>query len=137
MIRRLLILSLLLTGCREEPTIVITFEPQDLAPRPPPDFAVRRDLASPPDQRPPPTAAAASGDRCKRDDDCALVKADCCDCSAGGKAIAVAKGRKAGWEKGLAGRCRGVMCVQVLSTDQSCPGRAGCLAGRCAVVPRR
>ena len=131
-----MILSLLLTGCREEPTIVITFEPQDLAARPPPDLVARRDLASPPALASPSTTVAATGDRCKRDEDCTLVKADCCDCSAGGKAIAVAKARKAGWEKGLAGRCRGVMCVQMLSTDRSCQGRAGCLGGRCAVVPR-
>jgi hypothetical protein len=121
--RALFLRALLAGGCHDEPTIVITFAPQDLS-------GVRRDaggggalqrplVASPdggaaaaaaaPDGGAPakgapahpaarPEAASAKlaltgADACAKDADCVLVQADCCGCAAGGKLVSVAKSK--------------------------------------------
>jgi hypothetical protein len=118
-------------GCKEEPTIVITFAPQDLAARPA-DLAKPVDLARPAD-----LATAATGDPCKKDADCTRAKADCCDCNAGGRAISIGRARVKAHEKELASRCRGTMCPQMISNDPSCSSTAACVAGRCALAPAK
>ncbi|MSP61235.1 MAG: hypothetical protein EXR72_12995 [Myxococcales bacterium] len=124
----------LAAGCKEEPTIVITFAPQDLAVAArPPDLA--RPVERPVDLAPPVDLAVA-GDPCKNDSECALVKADCCGCSAGGKARGVARARVKAHDKELGAKCKEVACMAMMSTDPSCSATAACIAGRCGLAAK-
>src|SRR5262245_31407577 len=72
-------------GCREEPTIVIKFEPTDLGGKPPEMAKRPADLAqSAPDlavaqKEPPPGKKKAR--ECKVTADCVVEPLDCCDCA--------------------------------------------------------
>lgn len=55
---------------------------------------------------------------CDQDSDCVSVKADCCGCTAGGKAIALNKAHQNGWLENLG--CKDTMCPAVMSNDSSC-----------------
>jgi hypothetical protein len=104
-------LAWLVGGCHEEPTIVIRFEPADLA-----------------------KAKPGKPAECKVASDCDVEPVDCCDCSSGGKQHAVTKvARKAAYEK----RCDHVMCTMMLSTDPSCPKHPDCVAGACMLVDNK
>jgi hypothetical protein len=130
MTRPLLLASLLglsLLGCREEPTIVITFAPQDLAGVKPADLGHPPDLARTPDM-----AHAVAADPCKKDVDCVMVPDGCCSCTQGGKMIAVAKANA----KAHSGNCDGIMCPQVMSNDPSCAAKASCIEGKCVGVAK-
>lgn len=70
---------------------------------------------------------------CKSADDCVVVKEDCCGCSQGGKAKAVAKSQVKGWISTLDGRCGDIMCMQVISNDPSCNKAATCQDGHCVL----
>ncbi len=119
--RTLVGLGLLLFGCKEEPTIVITFMPQDLA--------VRPDLARP-------LNGAMAGDPCSQDEDCLLVDATCCGCNAGGRKVAIARTRAAAYRKAL--HCtEAVFCAAMVSADPSCSATAACQKGICSVRPHR
>src|SRR5262245_33399179 len=88
---------LLLLGCHDEPTFVITFAPQDLTAAPaattaPPraadastavvPVAPSKDAGAAARTTPTPPATAIA---CKAAGDCAVAPVDCCDCSSGGK----------------------------------------------------
>ncbi len=121
----------LVAGCKQEPTIVITFAPQDMAH--PADLARPADLATaPPDLAP-------AGDPCKADGDCVLIQEGCCSCNEGGRKIAVAKLGAKKREALIQVQCGGgVLCPQVMSEDASCHGgKAACIAGRCGVKPKK
>ena len=129
--------ALFSAGCREEPTIVITFAPQDgsvkggLA-----DLSRPSDLARAPDLAGvgvAPAATANDRDPCTKDADCALAKADCCGCEAGGKARAIGHARLTAWAKDLATHCATTMCAEMISHDASCSKAAVCADGRCAL----
>jgi hypothetical protein len=134
MTRSLLLVLSLLAGCHDEPTIVITFTPQDLA-------GAQRDLARPAADagtiaRAAPDAGAAkpapAADKCARDADCVLVQDGCCPCSAGGKMVAIAKSHAKAYAAKQGLTCKHTMCPQVLSSDPSCFGvAAACKAGAC------
>lgn len=68
---------------------------------------------------------------CKSDDDCTLIKADCCGCSQGGKQIAIPRAEISARQAKLMAECKGIFCAQVMSPDPSCKLKAQCVDGRC------
>ena len=129
-----LVLAFLAVGCREEPTIVIKFEPNDLAGR-----AKPADLST---AAPKPVAdmAVAAVEKkkgkaeCKVAADCVVEPADCCDCANGGKQHAIPKKAAAASKAARAERCKTTMCTMMLSTDPSCGQRADCVDGQCVMA---
>jgi hypothetical protein len=127
-------------ACREEPTIVIKFEPNDLGARPPEMAKRPADLAQPaPDlataqKEPPPGKKKAA--ECKVAADCVVEPLDCCDCANGGKQHAIAKKLAAASKARRDQRCKHTMCTMMLSTDPSCGQRADCVDGACVMVKR-
>jgi hypothetical protein len=128
-----------LVGCREEPTIVIKFEPNDLA-----GTAKPRDLATAPDlataaveKKAPPEKKKGAPAECKAAADCVLEPLDCCDCANGGKQHAISKKVAAATKAARAEKCKSTMCTMMLSTDPSCGQRADCVDGQCVMVPKK
>ncbi len=70
---------------------------------------------------------------CSQDSDCVLVKADCCGCSAGGKAAAINKNFEKEWGEKLSKECQGIKCLDVLSNDPSCFKKPKCIDNKCAL----
>ncbi len=124
-----------LLACHEEPTIVIKFEPNDLAQR------ASTDAGAAPKQVARDAGAADAGAKlvvvkgaaCKTAADCVAVKADCCDCNNGGSQRAVGKSEAAKLDKALKAKCKGMMCATMISNDPSCGKKADCVAGACAL----
>jgi hypothetical protein len=144
--RALVVAALMLSclaACHEEPTIVIKFEPNDLAgaaarpadlgapPKPAADLAVVAADKTTPTKRKP---AAAE---CKHAADCVVVPAECCDCANGGKQHAIAKKELAAAKTARAERCKGKMCTMMMSTDPSCGQRPDCVDGACVMVKKK
>jgi hypothetical protein len=128
-----LVFAFVALGCREEPTIVIKFEPNDLAGRAKPaDLATApvADMASATVEKKKGKAAA----ECKVAADCVVEPLDCCDCANGGKQHAIAKKAAAASKAARAERCKTKMCTMMLSTDPSCGQRADCVDGQCVMV---
>ena len=140
MTRAVIILSLLscFVGCREEPTIVIKFEPNDMAKVARPADMTVAAAAKPADLA---VAAAPTAEKkkgkaaeCKVAADCVLEPLDCCDCANGGKQHAIAKKAAAAAKAARAERCKAQMCTMMLSTDPSCGQRADCVDGACVMA---
>lgn len=75
---------------------------------------------------------------CKVDSDCALVPADCCDCSNGGKQKAILARDKATYERARQGRCADTLCAAVVSQDPSCAATSAvCKEGKCSLASSR
>jgi len=129
--------SLGVVGCREEPTIVIKFEPNDLAgAAKPADLGAApkpADLAVVAVEKKKPKAAGTAAE-CKVAADCVVEPVDCCDCANGGKQHAVAKKVAAAEKTARAARCKSAMCTMMLSTDPSCGQRADCVDGACVMA---
>jgi hypothetical protein len=137
-----------IAGCREEPTIVIKFEPNDLsgtthaAPAKPVDLgtaataapvkAVDLGVAAKTPAKGKPAATA----ECKVAADCVVVPLDCCDCANGGKQHAIAKKQAAAAKTARAEKCKTTVCTMMLSTDPSCGQRADCVDGACVMVKK-
>jgi hypothetical protein len=131
-----------LAACHEEPTIVIKFEPNDLA-----GAAARPvDLGAPAAARAVADLAVAAADKsahkkpaleCKKAADCVVVPAECCDCANGGKQHAIAKKELAEAKTARAERCKGKMCTMMMSTDPSCGQRPDCVDGACVMVKKK
>jgi hypothetical protein len=132
---RAIVLLLALAGCREEPTIVIKFEPAADAAQAPRAASVD---AAPAAAAAPvavvPVAEKARAAECKSDDDCTVEPVECCDCANGGKQQAVAKARAAASKKARAARCKETMCMTMLSNDPSCLAGASCDRGQCVLA---
>ncbi|MDB4969542.1 MAG: hypothetical protein JWN44_5231 [Myxococcales bacterium] len=134
-----------LSGCREEPTIVIKFEPNDmsggrtadlgarpaadLAAAPTPDLAVAKKGTA----VKPPTKGAVE---CKVAADCVIEPSDCCDCANGGKQHAIAKKLAAASKAARTQKCKNTVCTMMLSTDPSCGQRADCVDGGCVMIKK-
>jgi hypothetical protein len=135
-----LIVLVALAGCRKEPTIVIKFEPNDLASVAP--AAVAGDAASPPatvadaaaGAEAPQPAAPAGPPECKKPADCEVIPVECCGCNAGGAQMAVPKARVAALKKERAKKCKGTVCAQMMSQDPSCLQVPTCKDGRCVLI---
>ena len=134
-----------LSGCHQEPPIVVKFEPNDLkaAPAPAVDSGAapsshadlgRADAAKPAAEAVPPTHHGKA--ECRVAADCTVAPADCCDCANGGKEQAVPKHAEAKLKAARAKRCKGVMCTMMLSTDPTCGKRADCVEGRCVLAEK-
>ena len=81
-----------------------------------------------------PTTTEANFERCDKDADCAIARADCCGCDEGGKARAVAKKGLAAWTSTLSARCKDTLCAQMISPDPTCHQVAACREHRCMLV---
>jgi hypothetical protein len=139
MTRAVIVLSLLscIVGCREEPTIVIKFEPNDMAAAAKRDMVVAAAAAQPADLAvAAPTAEKKKGKaaECKVAADCVVEPLDCCDCANGGKQHAIAKKAAAAGKAARVERCKAKMCTMMLSTDPSCGQRADCVDGACVLA---
>ena len=71
---------------------------------------------------------------CRRDDECAKVKVDCCGCGAGGQAAAINKEHISHWMSTLEQKCKEVMCPQVISNDWTCQVEPTCVKNKCTLV---
>lgn len=143
--------ALLVSGCKQEPTIVIKFEPNDmtggkgaaadLASRAPADLGGRAaDLAASKAAAGKAAGAQAGGKRagaeCRVAADCAVEPLDCCDCANGGKQHAIPKKLAAAAQAARQARCKNTVCTMMLSTDPSCGQRADCVDGKCVMVKK-
>lgn len=154
--------STVVSGCREEPTIVIKFEPNDLsgasaagAAGKPADLGTRAATAGAADlavaaktptsttgdkaeAKSPRAAAGKQGKvaECKTAADCVLVPLDCCDCANGGKQHAIAKNQASAEKTARAEKCKTAVCTMMLSTDPSCGQRSDCVDGACVMVKK-
>jgi hypothetical protein len=129
-----------LLACREEPTIVIKFEPNDLSGVKPADLAAHPAGESQPIDlgvaKKPAAGKASPKAECKAATDCVLEPIDCCDCANGGKQHAVTKKMAAATKSARAQKCKTAVCTMMLSTDPSCGQRADCVNGACAMVKK-
>jgi hypothetical protein len=125
------LLCLSFGGCREEPTIVIKFEANDLAP------PVRiADLSAPADVGVAKKPATPKTNECASARDCVVEPTDCCDCANGGKQHAIARKDAAVATAARARRCQHTVCTMMFSTDPTCGQRADCVRGACVLVPK-
>lgn len=127
------------SGCHEEPTIVIRFEPTDADVKPSPSPSIRVVASPSPTPTPmpahvPPVKHAKK--ECKVDADCAVVPEDCCDCANGGRQQAIPKKQVAAHQTERGKRCGKVMCTMMFSTDPTCGMRAACVAGQCTMLKK-
>jgi hypothetical protein len=123
-----------MSGCREEPTIVIKFEPNDMTGVKKADMVVVADLASAPDLAPATTKGKPTAAECKTAADCVVEPNDCCSCNSGGAQHAIAKKKFAESEGKRIKSCGHKMCPMFISHDPSCAEVAGCVAGVCQLV---
>lgn len=63
--------------------------------------------------------------------DCAAVEIGCCSCQEGGKQRAINKEAIKKYHPKMAKNCRGKMCIQMISKDESCQKVPDCIGGRC------
>lgn len=122
-----------LSGCREEPTIVIKFEPNDMTGVKKADMVSVADLASAPDLAPAATGKSAAAE-CKTAADCVVEPNECCSCNSGGAQHAIAKKKFAESEGKRIKGCGHRMCPMFVSHDPSCAEVASCVAGVCQLV---
>ncbi|HXU71326.1 MAG TPA: hypothetical protein VN947_18465 [Polyangia bacterium] len=135
-----LVFGVFLFGCREEPTIVIKFEPNDLSGAT--VTARPADMATAPKPAPADMTVVAkkkkgAAPECKVAADCVVEPIECCDCANGGKQEAVTKKAAAASKKARAEQCKTKMCTMMLSTDPTCGMRADCVEGACTLVPKK
>lgn len=138
----LTLLATLVVGCREEPTIVIKFEPNDLGGKSAvaAKVADMAEAAKPADlavaAKVPPGAKKGAAAECKAAADCVVAPLECCDCANGGKQHAIAKKTAAAAKSAHDARCKAQMCTMMLSTDPSCGMKADCVDGACVMVKK-
>ncbi len=122
----------LVTGCHEEPTIVIKFEPN--APSPSPTPVAVAVVATPAPKAA--NAATHTKGECKSDGDCLAVPVECCTCLKGGKQEAVSKKEALVLKSAHEKECKGMMCAMIVSPDPTCKEKAACVAGQCTLVEK-
>jgi hypothetical protein len=135
-----------IAGCREEPTIVIKFEPNDMsgakaAATKPADLATAAAPAKAPDlgtvtATKPPAKTKGAAAECKVAADCVVLPLECCDCANGGKQHAIPKKQAAAAKAARAEKCKAAVCTMMLSTDPSCGQRPDCVDGACVMVKK-
>jgi hypothetical protein len=76
-------------------------------------------------------AKSVAESTCNVDEDCLLIRADCCGCLHGGKQIAISKSAAKTYDDTLDKKCAGTVCAQMISTDASCQKVAKCTKGLC------
>jgi hypothetical protein len=130
-----------LGGCREEPTIVIKFEPNDLSGGRPTDLAVATSATTRPAdlgvaKKGVATKPAAKTAECRVAADCVLEPVDCCDCANGGQQHALSRRVAVAAKSARAEKCKRAVCTMMLSTDPSCGQRADCVNGACVMAKK-
>ena len=123
------------SGCHEEPTIVIRFEPSDADVR----------AAARPTPTPTPTPTFIGGapvqvkraSECKVAADCVAVPDDCCECANGGKLRAIPKSKAAAAKAERVAHCKHIMCPMMVSNDPTCGMRADCVAAECVMAKKK
>lgn len=139
------LLLLGVVGCREEPTIVIKFEPNDMtgiAPSKPADMTAApatkgADLAVAETTPKKGFQKKGAPPECRVAADCVVEPLDCCDCANGGKQHAIAKKAAAAAQAARAAKCKSAVCTMMLSTDPSCGQRAECVDGACVMAAKK
>jgi len=141
--------ALLAAGCKQEPTIVIKFEPNDMSAAKGPDLAPRAAASVDGGMAAGEAAGAGEGKagtpgkagapgkpakaECKVAADCVVEPTSCCGCNNGGKQHAVTKAvAKANAAKHKA-ECGHTMCPMIMSNDPSCSQHADCVQGACVL----
>jgi|GEM_PF-6307345 hypothetical protein len=71
---------------------------------------------------------------CNKDSDCVKVNADCCGCTAGGKATTLAMKSEKVWQQTLDVKCKDIMCPAVMSQDWSCFVEPKCIKNKCTLI---
>jgi hypothetical protein len=135
-------------ACKEEPPIVIKFEPADMAgvksatvAAPMADGATAATPADLGAAKTPDLGAAkkAGGEgkaECKVAADCVVLPVECCDCANGGKQMAVPKTKVASIKAERQKHCKDALCTQVFSSDPTCGQEAACQAGQCVMTEK-
>jgi len=72
---------------------------------------------------------------CQADTDCAIVSADCCGCSSGGRNMALPAKDSIEWDQKLGKSCKDVGCPAVIAQDVSCYSIPHCVGGECVLEP--
>ncbi len=120
--KSMLLAALLMAGCKEEPSIVIKFEPNDLSGKAAAKVEARD------------AAPVVAANECKSASDCVAVNEDCCNCANGGKQVAMAIAASIAHGKQLAARCKDTVCTAMMSNDPSCAKGPDCVAGKCVLA---
>jgi hypothetical protein len=132
--------AFVLGGCKEEPTIVIKFEPNDLSAPKPLDLSTRAAAAALPDggaavvDEGKATKPGKGAAECKVAADCVAESVDCCGCNNGGKQHAIAKAKAAASAAKRKAHCAHTMCPMVISNDPSCSQVPACVQGACVLT---
>ena len=71
---------------------------------------------------------------CSNDGQCVRINADCCGCTAGGKAAAINKEYEENWEDTIESKCEDVACTAVMSNDWTCFAPIKCVLNKCTLV---
>ncbi|MEK6861726.1 MAG: hypothetical protein AABY07_07185 [Nanoarchaeota archaeon] len=71
---------------------------------------------------------------CRIDSDCVKIEADCCGCSAGGKADTINKEYLQDWRDTIAVKCQNIACPAVMSNHWSCTAEIKCVLNKCNLV---
>lgn len=71
---------------------------------------------------------------CRSDNECVIVKKDCCGCDQDGEATIINEKYLAAWEKINSIRCN-VLCNQITSDHPSCFARPKCVNNKCQLIP--
>lgn len=72
---------------------------------------------------------------CRKDDECIKVQADCCGCTAGGKATSIHEQYSENWQDTIESKCAEIMCPAVMSNHWTCAAEARCIGNKCTLEP--
>ena len=79
------------------------------------------------------TAKIEADNSCTKNEDCAVIKADCCGCTQGGTQQTINKTVAKEALAALDAQCGDTVCIQQISTDPSCGKQASCVGGACVL----
>jgi len=72
---------------------------------------------------------------CRKDVECIKVQADCCGCTAGGKATSIHKQYSENWQDTIESKCAEIMCPAVMSNHWTCAAEVRCIGNKCTLEP--
>ena len=75
---------------------------------------------------------------CQRNNDCVLIKADCCGCNNGGQNIAISTPSHKALKEIYDNKCQNIACIMMMSNHKSCKHinnnvEAICINNKCCV----
>ncbi|MEM3126671.1 MAG: hypothetical protein QW331_01215 [Candidatus Woesearchaeota archaeon] len=69
---------------------------------------------------------------CASDNDCVIVKEDCCGCQMGGQSKAIAKSLQQKYEAEMTEKCKEIFCVARYACNENLKPR--CIEGKCTLA---